>query len=70
VKPLAEDPPTVVYVLGILVGGGAVYQGLVDGVTGTRVINVSRERHPFWFWSFMGLYGFAAVFGLYGLIFG
>ena len=66
---MPDDPPTVVYILGILVGGGLVYQGLADGETGTRLINVSRDKHPLWFGAFMALYAFTAIFGFYGLSF-
>ena len=57
-------------VLGLLVGTLLLYEGFATGVTGTRLINVSRERHPFWFWLFMCFWGFAVLAGLHGLIFG
>lgn len=44
--------------------------GFAKGKAPLKFHDVSRERHPFWFWALMGLYGFAAFGSLYGLAFG
>lgn len=46
------------------------YQGWVDQVTGIRSFDVSRARHPFWYWLLMCLWVYTGLASLHGLIFG